>query len=119
MLGLAGTATLGVIALSCPFIAHGGGQWLKDIHYGNFLPPGLRWIWIDSQGLILGLLVLSGWMMHRRAVKRAADTAAAKARAEVLAELKRTPPSPATPGGLPVPAPAPVLVHSSTASSGA
>lgn len=114
MLGLAGTVTLGIIALSCPFIAHGGGAWLKDIHYGNFLPPAWRWLWIDSQGLILGLLVLSGWMMHRRALKRVAEAAAARARAEVLAEIKRGTP----PGPVPAPssagAPVPVLAKTSS-----
>jgi TRAP-type C4-dicarboxylate transport system permease small subunit len=91
-LGLAGTVTLGLIALSCPFIAHGGGAQvgdaLKKIHYGEFLPAQHKWIWIDAQGLILGLLVITGWMMHRRAVKRAAEAAAAKAKAEVLAQVK-------------------------------
>jgi hypothetical protein len=59
------------------------------IHYGEFLPATYRWIWIDSQGLLMGLLVLSGWLMHRRAVKRAAATADKKAREEVLASLKQ------------------------------
>ena len=91
-LGLAGTITLGVIAVSCPFIAHGGGAWvgdaLKKIHYGEFLPAQWKWLWIDSQGVALGLLVLSGWLMHRRAVKRTAEASAAKAKAELLAQLK-------------------------------
>jgi hypothetical protein len=91
-LGLGGTVTLGAIALSCPFIAHGGGAWvgeaLKKVHYGEFLPPAWKWVWIDAQGLILGMLVLSGWLMHRRALKRTAESAAAKAKAQVLAQLK-------------------------------
>jgi hypothetical protein len=71
--------TLGLIALSCPFIAHKGGggvgDTLKMIHYGEFLPNSFRWIWIDMQGLGLGFLVISGWLMHRKAVKRPTDTA--------------------------------------------
>lgn len=79
-LGMASLLTLGAIALSCPFIAHKSdfapGKALMDIHYGKFLPPDLRWLWIDSQGLILGLLIVSGFLMHRKAVKKAANVAA-------------------------------------------
>lgn len=71
--------TLGLIALSCPFIAHKSdgriGEALKAIHYGKFLPDAYRWIWIDLQGLGLGFLVISGWMMHRKAVKRVTNVA--------------------------------------------
>jgi len=78
-IGMALAVTLGLIALSCPFIAHkGGGQIgeiLKNIHYGKFLSDEWRWIWIDGQGLGLAFLVFSGWMMHRKAVKRATNVA--------------------------------------------
>lgn len=71
--------TLGLIALSCPFIAHKGGgdlgEILKNIHYGKFLPADLRWIWIDGQGLGLAFLVFSGWLMHKKAVKKATNVA--------------------------------------------
>lgn len=77
--------TLGLIALSCPFIAHKGGggvgDALKMIHYGEFLPKSYRWIWIDLQGLGLGFLVVSGWLMHRKAVKRPTDAAGEDPRA--------------------------------------
>ncbi|MBL9116721.1 MAG: hypothetical protein JNJ83_17065 [Verrucomicrobiaceae bacterium] len=80
-LGMAAVITLGIIALSCPFIAHKGGELalgraLMDIHYGKFLPPETRWIWIDSQGFLLLFLVVSGLLMHRKAVKKAVAQAA-------------------------------------------
>ncbi len=78
-LGMALAITMGLIAISCPFIAHEGGgnigEILKDIHFGKFIAPQWRWIWIDSQGLGLAFLVASGWMMHRKAVKRASNVA--------------------------------------------
>lgn len=78
-LGMALAITMGLIALSCPFIAHKGGgglgEVLKDIHFGKFLPANLRWIWIDGQGLGLLFLVLSGWLMHKKAVKKATNVA--------------------------------------------
>jgi hypothetical protein len=96
-LGVGGTITLGLIALSCPFIAHGGGggfgEALKKIHYGEFLAPEWKWLWIDLQGLVLMLLVLTGWIMHRKAVKRAAENAANKVRAEMLAAQKASAPA--------------------------
>ena len=77
--GMALALTLGLIALSCPFIAHKGGgsvgEILKDIHYGKFLPAQWRWIWIDGQGLGLAFLIFSGWLMHRKAVKKATNAA--------------------------------------------
>ena len=77
-LGMAAGISLGVIALSCPFIAHKweAGKFLEDIHYGKFLPKETRWIWIDSQGLLLGFLIVSGLLMHRKSVKKAASVAA-------------------------------------------
>lgn len=77
-LGMVAVISLGIIALSCPFIAHDwdAGKFLVDIHYGKFLPKETRWIWIDSQGLLLGFLVISGFLMHRKSVKKAASTAA-------------------------------------------
>jgi sulfite reductase alpha subunit-like flavoprotein len=77
-LGIAGMLTLGAIAISCPFIAHKGdkvgvGKALKNIHFGEFLPAQYRWIWIDSQGFILLFVVASGWFIHHRAVKKAAQ----------------------------------------------
>jgi prepilin-type N-terminal cleavage/methylation domain-containing protein len=80
-LGMAAAITLGIIGISCPFIAHKGGEvaigkMLMDIHYGKFLPADTRWIWIDSQGLFLLFLVGSGLLMHRKAVKKAANMAA-------------------------------------------
>ncbi len=80
-LGMAAAITLGLIALSCPFIAHKGddfaiGKALMDIHYGKFLPAETRWIWIDSQGFLLMFLVVSGLLMHRKSVKKAANVAA-------------------------------------------
>jgi len=71
--------TMGLIAISCPFIAHKGGgdigKILKAIHFGDFLPEAYRWIWIDSQGLGLAFLVFSGWLMHKKSVKRATNVA--------------------------------------------
>ena len=79
-LGMMAAVTLGLIAISCPFIAH---KWdgdvdktLKRIHYGEFLPNHLKWIWIDSQGFFLTFLVASGWLMHKKAVKTASRNAA-------------------------------------------
>lgn len=78
-IGMALAITMGVIAISCPFIAHKNdlriGEILKDIHFGKFIAPEWRWIWIDSQGLGLAFLVASGWLMHRKAVKRASNVA--------------------------------------------
>jgi hypothetical protein len=78
-MGMALAITMGLIAISCPFIAHKGGgdvgEILKDIHFGKFIAPQWRWIWIDSQGLGLAFLVASGWLMHRKAVKRATNVA--------------------------------------------
>ncbi|MCW1886044.1 hypothetical protein OKA04_15000 [Luteolibacter flavescens] len=78
-IGMALAITLGLIALSCPFIAHKGGgelgEILKNIHYGKFLPADIRWIWIDGQGLGLAFLVFSGWLMHKKAVKKATNVA--------------------------------------------
>jgi prepilin-type N-terminal cleavage/methylation domain-containing protein len=79
-IGMLAILTLGIIALSCPFIAHKWdftfGKALMKIHYGEFISPQWRWLWIDSQGLFLGFLVLSGMMMHRKTVKQAANMAA-------------------------------------------
>lgn len=79
-LGMMAAVTLGLIALSCPFIAHkwdgNVGKTLKRIHYGEFLPPNLKWVWIDSQGFFLAFLVVSGWLMHKKAVKQASRNAA-------------------------------------------
>jgi sulfite reductase alpha subunit-like flavoprotein len=85
-LGIFTAITLGVIALSCPFIAHkdllkggifeGTGKVLRDIHYGKFLPKDSRWIWINSQGLALFGLVGSGWFLHRRVKKHGSTVAA-------------------------------------------
>jgi prepilin-type N-terminal cleavage/methylation domain-containing protein len=79
-LGMASAITLGIIALSCPFIAHknGGefGKALMEIHYGKFLTPDYRWIWIDGQGFLLAFLIGSGLLMHRKSVKKAANVAA-------------------------------------------
>jgi hypothetical protein len=78
-IGMALAITMGLIAISCPFIAHKWdgslGEILKSIHYGKFIEPQWRWIWIDSQGLGLAFLVASGWLMHRKAVKRASNVA--------------------------------------------
>lgn len=79
-LGMASAITLGIIALSCPFIAHKSrsdfGKALKDIHYGKFLAEQHRWIWIDGQGFLLAFLIGSGLLMHRKSVKKAANVAA-------------------------------------------
>lgn len=79
-LGMAAAITLGIIALSCPFIAHksGGefGRALMEIHYGKFLAKEYRWIWIDGQGFLLAFLIGSGLLMHRKSVKKAANVAA-------------------------------------------
>ncbi len=73
--GIFSAITLGIIAISCFPIAHkwdGFGKTLADIHMGKFLPNAYRWIWIDSQGLLLLGLVVSGWLMHRSPSRRAA-----------------------------------------------
>jgi len=85
-LGILTAITLGIIAISCFFIAHkpknkGGalqatGKVLEEIHFGKFLPKELRWIWIDSQGLALIALVGSGWFLHLRERKKRAVEAA-------------------------------------------
>lgn len=79
-LGMMAAVTLGLIALSCPFIAHKWdgdvGKTLKRIHYGEFLPANLKWIWIDSQGFFLAFLVVSGWLMHKKTIKQASRSAA-------------------------------------------
>jgi hypothetical protein len=78
--GIATAITLGAIALSCPFIAHKGdfafGKALMEIHYGKFLPKDWQWLWIDVQGAALLFLIISGVMIHHRAVKKAAVRAA-------------------------------------------
>lgn len=79
--GIATALTLGAIALSCPFIAHKGGdigigKALMQIHYGKFLPRDWQWVWIDAQGLALFFLIGSGWLIHHRAVKKAATRSA-------------------------------------------
>jgi hypothetical protein len=79
--GIATALTLGAIAISCPFIAHKGGdlaigKTLMDIHYGKFLPKEWEWLWIDFQGAALLFLIVSGWMIHHRMVKKAATQAA-------------------------------------------
>lgn len=80
-IGMATAITLGAIAISCPFIAHKGGdiaigKALMKIHYGEFLPPQWKWVWIDSQGIALLFLIASGWFIHYRAVKKASSAAA-------------------------------------------
>lgn len=79
-LGMMAAVTLGLIAISCPFIAHkwdgNVGKTLKRIHYGEFLPANLKWVWIDSQGFFLAFLVVSGWLMHKKTVKQASRSAA-------------------------------------------
>jgi sulfite reductase alpha subunit-like flavoprotein len=79
-LGIFSAITLGVIALSCFFIAHAekGGvrKTLEQIHFGKFLSPNLRWIWIDSQGAMLLGLVVSGWFMHYKAKKKRVEESA-------------------------------------------
>ena len=78
--GIATAITLGLIALSCPFIAHKGdfafGKALMEIHYGKFLPKDWQWVWIDLQGAALLFLIVSGWFIHHVAVKKAATRAA-------------------------------------------
>lgn len=79
-LGIFSAITLGVIAISCFFIAHAEKgavrKTLEDIHFGKFLPRDLRWIWIDSQGAMLLGLVVSGWFMHYKAKKKQAENEA-------------------------------------------
>jgi hypothetical protein len=77
-LGMLSAITLGIVALSCPVIAHKweAGKFLEQIHYGKFLPAQTRWLWIDGQGFLLGFLIISGLLMHRKSVKKAANTAA-------------------------------------------
>lgn len=80
-IGIATALTLGVIALSCPFIAHKGGdiaigKALMQIHYGEFISKQWRWVWIDLQGLALFFLIVSGWLIHHRSVKKAVNKAA-------------------------------------------
>jgi hypothetical protein len=80
-IGIAAAITLGAVALSCPFIAHkelrtGFGQALMDIHYGKFLAKEWRWVWIDTQGAALFFLIVSGWLIHFRGNKKAAQRAA-------------------------------------------
>lgn len=80
-IGMATAITLGAIAVSCPFIAHKGGdiaigKALMKIHYGEFLPAQWKWLWIDSQGVALFFLIASGWFIHFRAVKKATTAAA-------------------------------------------
>jgi sulfite reductase (NADPH) flavoprotein alpha-component len=74
LIGIVSVVTLGIIALSCFPIAHDGmgpaGNFLVDIHKGKFLPGDWRWIWIDSQGLFLLWLVISGYVLHRKVKKR-------------------------------------------------
>lgn len=79
--GIATALTLGAVALSCPFIAHQGGdiaigKALMEIHYGKFLPKQWQWVWIDLQGAALLFLIASGWLIHHRTVKKAAVRAA-------------------------------------------
>lgn len=73
-LGMFSAITLGLIALSCFTMAHdvkgGTGHVLKAVHTGKFLPEHYRWIWIDSQGLLLGWLIFSGWLIHHKSRKR-------------------------------------------------
>lgn len=73
-LGMFSAITLGLIALSCFTIAHkvdgGVAHVLKEVHTGKFLPEAYRWIWIDSQGLLLGWLIFSGWLIHHKSRKR-------------------------------------------------
>ncbi len=76
--GMFAAITLGVIAVSCFPIAHkelGGrfGKILAEIHMGKFLPENWRWIWIDSQGLFLGYLVVSGYLIHKKKRREVAE----------------------------------------------
>lgn len=93
-IGIFAAITLGIIALSCFFIAHakdaGFGRALMDIHYGKFLPPSTRWIWIDSQGAALLALVVSGWLIHYKARKQRAAAEAPGAPAGSLLVLYDT-----------------------------
>ncbi len=77
VIGIISVVTLGIIALSCFPIAHENmgavGNFLVDVHKGKFLPGDWRWIWIDSQGLFLLWLVISGYMLHRKVKKRRAQ----------------------------------------------
>jgi len=85
-LGILTAITLGVIGLSCFYIAHkpankdsghyAFGKALRSIHFGDFLPKNWRWVWIDSQGLALVALVGSGWFLHIRERKRRSTEAA-------------------------------------------
>lgn len=73
-LGLFATITLGLIAVSCFFMAPGQqrgaiGQALKEIHEGKFLPNNTRWVWIYGQGALLFWLIGSGFLIHRKAKK--------------------------------------------------
>jgi sulfite reductase alpha subunit-like flavoprotein len=72
--GMLSALTLGIIAISCFTIAHkvkgGVGHVLKTIHTGKFLPEAWQWLWIDSQGLLLGWLIFSGWYIHHKSRKR-------------------------------------------------
>jgi len=90
-IGIFSAITLGTIALSCFFIAHakdvGIGKALMEIHYGKFLPPSTRWIWIDSQGLFLLGLVVSGWAIHYKARKQRKEAEAPGAPAGSLLVL--------------------------------
>ena len=75
LIGIVSVVTLGIIALSCFPIAHKDmrgavGNFLVDVHKGKFLPGDWRWIWIDSQGLFLLWLVVSGYILHRKVKKR-------------------------------------------------
>lgn len=79
--GIATAVTLGAVALSCPFIAHKGGdigigKALMNIHYGEFLSKDWRWLWIDFQGFALFFLIVSGWLIHFRGAKKATQQAA-------------------------------------------
>ncbi len=76
-IGIVSVVTLGIIALSCFPIAHKNwgsvGNFLIDVHKGKFLPGEWRWIWIDSQGLFLLWLVVSGYILHRKVKKHRAE----------------------------------------------
>lgn len=73
-LGMLSAITLGIVAISCFTIAHkaegGIAHVLKAMHTGKFLPEDWRWLWIDSQGFLLGWLILSGWWIHHKSRKR-------------------------------------------------
>jgi hypothetical protein len=74
--GMFAALTLGIVALSCFFIAHktpgATSEIFKQIHFGKFLPAETRWIWIDLQGLLLLWLIVSGWLIHWKTRKRGA-----------------------------------------------